>query len=41
MDQLFASVGIGPFTNDDAEDRFDRAVPGSTSSTARPSRSAT
>ena len=25
-DQLFASVGIGPFTNDDAEDRFDQAA---------------
>jgi len=23
---LFASVGIGPFTNDDAEDHFDRAL---------------
>jgi GNAT superfamily N-acetyltransferase len=25
-DRLFASVGIGPFTNDDAEDHFGRAV---------------
>jgi len=25
-DQLFASVGIGPFTNDDGEDHFDQAV---------------
>jgi len=25
-DRLFESVGIGPFTNDDAEDHFDRAA---------------